>query len=329
MSRESGDQPAQRTVAELLAQYGGKPADGRRRRHRRPDDDAGPDAPAPDVATTAPQAIIARIQSEAPEIDWDTAKRNGRSHAAAERNGSRDVPRRGPRPPDATGPPPARAGSGYHRGVPQPTQTPSAPATQAPLTPPFGPAQPPQGEQHSEPKQGPRPGSLAARLAGLGHVTVPPRGARGAPAAPVESPTHEFAAVAQPGKPEPGSALDLDKLDERAGAYDELEARATDSDEGADAEDPGDDRSPGQQWLAMAAQLALGVVGGAAVWLIFNWLWAEVAAVALIAAVVVIAGLVWIVRKMRRTEDLQTMVLAVLVGLVVTVSPAALLLLSR
>jgi hypothetical protein len=43
----------------------------------------------------------------------------------------------------------------------------------------------------------------------------------------------------------------------------------------------------------------------------------------------VVVGLVWIVRKIRRAEDLQTTVLAVLVGLVVTVSPAALLLVSR
>ena len=52
-------------------------------------------------------------------------------------------------------------------------------------------------------------------------------------------------------------------------------------------------------------------------------------AAALAAAVVVIAVLVLIVRKIRRAEDLQTTVLAVLVGLVVTVSPAALLLLNR
>ena len=87
--------------------------------------------------------------------------------------------------------------------------------------------------------------------------------------------------------------------------------------------------SPAKQWLAMAVQLALGVIGGAGVWLGFNWLWGKLPAAALVAAVVVIAGLVWIVRKIRRADDMQTTVLAVLVGLVVTVSPAALLLLSR
>jgi hypothetical protein len=87
--------------------------------------------------------------------------------------------------------------------------------------------------------------------------------------------------------------------------------------------------SPAKQWLALGAQLALGVVGGAAVWLGFNWLWVTLPAAALIAALLVVVALVWIVRKIRRAEDLQTTVLAVLVGLVVTVSPAALLLVSR
>ncbi|MEU8636592.1 hypothetical protein AB0C38_30860 [Amycolatopsis sp. NPDC048633] len=87
--------------------------------------------------------------------------------------------------------------------------------------------------------------------------------------------------------------------------------------------------SPGKAWLALAGQLAMGVVGGAAVWLGFNWLWVNIPAAALVAALLVVVALVWIVRKIRRAEDLQTTVLAVLVGLVVTVSPAALLLVGR
>jgi len=79
----------------------------------------------------------------------------------------------------------------------------------------------------------------------------------------------------------------------------------------------------------MSAQLAAGVVGGAGVWLVFNWLWGVLPAAALVVALAVIVGLVLIVRKIRRADDLQTTVLAVLVGLVVTVSPAALLLLNH
>lgn len=100
-----------------------------------------------------------------------------------------------------------------------------------------------------------------------------------------------------------------------------------DEDQPLDADD--EESSPAKQWLALAGQLALGVVGGAGVWLGFNWLWGRIPAAALIAALVITVVLVLIVRKVRRAEDLQTTVLALLVGLVVTVSPAALLLVSR
>ncbi|MPY98596.1 MAG: hypothetical protein GEU97_11485 [Actinophytocola sp.] len=95
----------------------------------------------------------------------------------------------------------------------------------------------------------------------------------------------------------------------------------------ADADEP--PAATGKEWLAVAAQLTLGVVGGAGVWLLFNWLWMQIPALALAAALAVVVGLVWIVRKIRKAEDMQTTVLAVLVGVVVTVSPAALLLLDK
>lgn len=348
MSRESGDQPTQRTVAELLAQYGGKPAGGPRRRHRRPDDDAESEASSaapesgsasgsgsssePDIATTAPQAIIARIQAENPGAKRTPVRRNGSSHSAGERNGSHgppEVTRRAPtQPPTWQGKPALGAPAGQPPAGPPKPPPPSA-TGKAPVVPPVEPVRPGPVEEH-------RPG-LAERLAGLSGGTVsPPPAQRRGPRIP-ESPTDTFAAVE--GSPAP--ARDVEDLDERAYGARGGVAPADVPGEGEDdlGHGPGydedfddyedDDRSVGQQWLAMAGQLALGVVGGAVVWLVFNWLWAEAAAAALIAAVVVIVGLVWIVRKMRRTEDLQTMVAAVLVGLVVTVSPAALLLLSR
>jgi hypothetical protein len=87
--------------------------------------------------------------------------------------------------------------------------------------------------------------------------------------------------------------------------------------------------SPGKQWLMMIVQLAIGVVGGAALWLGFQFLWNALPAAALAAAVAVIVALVIIVRRIRKADDLQTMVLAVLVGLIVTVSPAALRLIGH
>jgi hypothetical protein len=96
-----------------------------------------------------------------------------------------------------------------------------------------------------------------------------------------------------------------------------------------DEDEEHEKQSPLREWLSMAGQLAIGVVGGAALWLGFNWLWGKIPAAALVVALAVIVGLVWVVRKIRRADDLQTTILTVLVGLVVTVSPAAMLLLSR
>jgi hypothetical protein len=87
--------------------------------------------------------------------------------------------------------------------------------------------------------------------------------------------------------------------------------------------------SPMREWAMMVAQIGVGVVGGAALWLICEWLWQRIPVVALVVALAVITGLVWVVRRVRRAEDLQTTVIAVLVGLFVTVSPAALLLVGR
>jgi hypothetical protein len=102
---------------------------------------------------------------------------------------------------------------------------------------------------------------------------------------------------------------------------------ALDVDEAEDGEQA--EGSPAKQWLMMIAQLAIGVVGGAALWLGFQWLWNALPAAALAAAVAVIVALVIVVRRIRKADDLQTMVLAVLVGLIVTVSPAALRLIGH
>ena len=104
-----------------------------------------------------------------------------------------------------------------------------------------------------------------------------------------------------------------------------------DSDEqaGYDGEEPDDDLSSAREWAVVAGQVGLGVVGGAALWLVCEWLWQSVPVLALVVALLVITSLVWVVRYVRRTEDLQTTVIAVLVGLFVTVSPAVLLLVGR
>ncbi|MFD5250544.1 hypothetical protein ACFWIW_38760 [Amycolatopsis sp. NPDC058340] len=135
---------------------------------------------------------------------------------------------------------------------------------------------------------------------------------------------------ADPAYPDGGPDFERDDYGYRADEYeDDYDDQAEDGVDDVEPAAPAEKVSPGKQWLALAGQLALGVVGGAAVWLGFNWLWVNIPAAALVAALLVIVALVWIVRKIRKAEDLQTLVLAVLVGLVVTVSPAALLLVAR
>ncbi len=120
-------------------------------------------------------------------------------------------------------------------------------------------------------------------------------------------------------RPEDDYAADLDEEDERPAGLDDVSE--VDEDQEEDAQ-----RSPAKEWLVMIGQLAVGVLGGAALWLAFNFLWRTQAVAALVVALAVTVGLVLLVRKIRRADDLQTTLLAVLVGLIVTVSPAAMLL---
>jgi hypothetical protein len=128
----------------------------------------------------------------------------------------------------------------------------------------------------------------------------------------------------QPGSAQPSSAQPPTGLDTATRAIPEQSENV--AADGAQAQESG---SPLWEWAVMVSQIGIGVVGGAALWLICEWLWQRIPVGALVVALAVITGLVWVVRRVRCAEDLQTTVIAVLVGLFVTVSPAALLLVSR
>jgi hypothetical protein len=135
-----------------------------------------------------------------------------------------------------------------------------------------------------------------------------------------------------------------DEFPARGAAADDVDLDSYDEPYERDRRDPRDRRdaladgaddlddvpvSTGREWLVTAAQVGVGAIAGAAVWLGFSWLWGLMPIAAIVAAVVVVIGLIVVVRKWRKAEDLQTTVLAILAGLVVTVSPAALLLVRR
>lgn len=85
----------------------------------------------------------------------------------------------------------------------------------------------------------------------------------------------------------------------------------------------------GQAWAVVVGQWIVGAIGGAALWVGFRFLWRSLPVVALAAAVLVTVGLVVVVRALLRNDDLRTTLFAVLVGLLLTVSPAILVLLGR
>ncbi|WP_060721815.1 hypothetical protein [Pseudonocardia sp. EC080625-04] len=85
----------------------------------------------------------------------------------------------------------------------------------------------------------------------------------------------------------------------------------------------------GQAWAVVIAQWIGGAVAGAGIWVLFRFLWFSFPIVALALAVVLTVGLVLGVRALLRNDDLKTTLFAVLVGLLLTVSPAILVLLDR
>jgi hypothetical protein len=152
-------------------------------------------------------------------------------------------------------------------------------------------------------------------------LSMPPMESTAAHPAPyVDDDSQEYAVY----RPEDDYLADTDEEDDE----DEGPAGLDDADDVEEDEDA-EPRSAGKEWLIMIGQLAVGVLGGAGLWLAFNYLWRSVPAAALVVALAVTVGLVLLVRKIRRADDLQTTVLAVLVGLIVTVSPAAMLLVKN
>ncbi|NKS61508.1 hypothetical protein GS966_07385 [Rhodococcus hoagii] len=120
----------------------------------------------------------------------------------------------------------------------------------------------------------------------------------------------------------------LRRNDASAPAQADAAAADTDLDDEspADPEDLPEEASAARQWAVLLGQGAVAVVAGALMFKGFEKLWDMLPMVALILAVLVIVGLVAMVRILRRTDDIASLVIAVVAGVFVTLGPLAFLL---
>ncbi|NLG56380.1 MAG: hypothetical protein GX542_12180 [Rhodococcus sp.] len=128
-------------------------------------------------------------------------------------------------------------------------------------------------------------------------------------------------------------AVTTDVTDVTATVTDDVDDDAEDQidlDDDVEESDDDTEREPDatREWLVLGGQGLAAVVAGALMFKGFEKLWDSLPWVALILAVLVITGLVAMVRILRRTEDMVSFVIAVIVGMVVTLGPLAFMLAS-
>jgi uncharacterized membrane protein YeaQ/YmgE (transglycosylase-associated protein family) len=353
---DSADPGRQRTVAELLAQHGGGSTGGSRRRRRAAEDDDEPASPAGGTGASRAEATESgATRSGATRSGATSSARRSRDSSSGRTPTTPQVPEQRwagaaglgqsidpltgepiDTPPGQTfGAVPRGAGAtGSYRSIPLARVDP--PTEELPLYPETGWA--------SRAKDG---GPMTGPIAG------PSAGGRGAAALDrtVAGPT-----TGQVSRAELFDEPDEDRDDEHDRDHDDADDDAGERwgrrasaapaglaergehgelvddhhDEDYDDDDEVDGRPEGVAgWLALIVQWVVGAVAGALLWVGFSYLWMHVPVVALVAAVAATAVLVLVVRAIRRSDDLQTTMLAVLVGLVVTISPAVLLLAAR
>lgn len=290
------DHPRQRTVAELLAQHGGDGTTPRpRRRRRAPEEpDGTPEQAAAWRPGTEPDRSILRERVPTEESPAPLPRRVAepvRWDPPAEEPTPRPLPRRAAAPATA---------------AEQPTAlfTPAADPARDRPTDKMPRVQPKVEEQAIDPG-----------------LTAPIRHQRPEPLDDGGPPTVAGAPPAAEDRWPPAPSADVfgDAPAGLADAPDEVE-QATDRPQ----QDGG-----GQAWAAVVIQWIVGALAGAALWVGFRFLWRSLPVVAIAAAVIVTIALVVLVRHLVRKNDLRTTLFAVGVGLLLTVSPAILVLLGR
>ncbi|MER2084532.1 hypothetical protein [Rhodococcus sp. (in: high G+C Gram-positive bacteria)] len=88
------------------------------------------------------------------------------------------------------------------------------------------------------------------------------------------------------------------------------------------------ERNSIREWAVLAGQVVVALIVGGAMFKGFEKLWDMLPWVALVLALIVIVGLVAVVRVLRKTDDITSFVIAVVVGMIVTLGPLAFLLTS-
>ena len=108
-----------------------------------------------------------------------------------------------------------------------------------------------------------------------------------------------------------------------AGSSEAAGEETTKTDDDGAVREPAAKNSAVKQWLSLIGQGVVAIVVGALLFKGFERLWDVLPWVALILAVLVIVGLVAVVRILRRTDDMFSMVIAIVVGVFVTLGPLA------
>lgn len=306
MSSET-DQPRQRTVAELLAANGGDSGATGRRRRRRAADDGDPD----DRAGT---------ERDTEAVETSTAAEVAPREQAAEPGAALWTAYRAPEPPR----PPEEHRTAVDPGRPEPTADRVA-------------AVAPWDEARTEPEnpteQLPRYLDPEDETDHTGPIATAPEDPGHRAEAPSRS---DLPAALDGGPPTQAAPIQLDDLDDLddhpAGLAPVAEYDEDEVGDGADGQAAPEGRNPpgaAQAWAAVVAQWIAGAVGGALLWVGFRFLWRDLPVLAAAAAVLVTVGLVVVVRALLHNDDRRSTVYAVLVGLLLTVSPALLVVLGR
>lgn len=162
-------------------------------------------------------------------------------------------------------------------------------------------------------------------------VAKAPAPAAPAPAAPEESTELiDKIADADAGEAEATAVVDLVKAPVAAdGATKSTAVAESETDVEAEpaAEEAGE-RNSIREWAVLAGQVVVALIVGGAMFKGFEKLWDMLPWVALVLALIVIVGLVAVVRVLRKTDDITSFVIAVVVGMIVTLGPLAFLLTS-